>query len=120
MDRHDVVVIGGSIAGASLATVLASHHFDVLVLERQQVFGDQAASGHLPPWGVREAAALNLLGDLGRAPSAQVLRRLAVCDGETGWDDAERSAIDLTSLLPGAPGGLAIAHPDISDVLLRA
>ena len=120
MDRHDVVVIGGSIAGASLATVLARHHFDVLVLERQHVFGDQAASGHLAPWGVREAAQLDLLGELLGTPSAQVIRRLAVADGETGWDDAERSAIDLTSLLPGVPGGLGIAHPDISDVLLRA
>src|SRR4051794_18079077 len=120
MDRHDVVVIGGSIAGASLATVLARHHFDVLVLERQHVFGDQAASGHLAPWGVREAARLDLLDELLGTPSAHVIQRLAVADDETGWDDAARSAIDLTSLLPGVPGGLGIAHPDISDVLLRA
>lgn len=120
MDRHDVVVIGGSIAGASLATVLAGHRLDVLVLERQQVFGDQAASGHVAPWGVRIAAELDLLDELLRAPSAQVIRRLAVADGETDWDDAVRSAVDLGAVLPGVPGALGIAHPDISDVLLRA
>jgi 2-polyprenyl-6-methoxyphenol hydroxylase-like FAD-dependent oxidoreductase len=120
MDRHDVVVVGGSIAGASLATVLAGHDYDVLVLERQAVFGDQATSGHLPPWGVREANGLGLLDALLRAPSAQVIERLAVCDGDTGWDEVHRSAIDLRSALPGTPGGLAIAHPEMSDVLLRA
>ena len=120
MDRHDVVVVGGSIAGASLATVLAGHRYDVLVLERQQVFGDQPTSGHLPPWGVRQAAALGLLDQLLGAPSALIFERLAVCDGETSWDDAERSATDLASLLAGTPGGLGIAHPEVSDVLLRA
>lgn len=34
-ESRDVVIVGAGIAGAALATVLARHGLDVLVLERQ-------------------------------------------------------------------------------------
>ena len=39
----DVVVVGGGIAGSSLATVLARDGYQVVVLERQTTYRDKEA-----------------------------------------------------------------------------
>ena len=55
MDRtHDVVIVGGGIAGSALAAVLARDGFDVLVLERQTSYRDKVRGETLLCWGVAE------------------------------------------------------------------
>src|SRR5882757_1336775 len=57
---HDVVIVGGGIAGSALATVLARNGLDVLVLERQTEFRDKVRGEVILPWGVAEMLRLDL------------------------------------------------------------
>ena len=56
----DVVVVGGGIAGASIATILARGGVEVLLLERQRGYRDRVRGEYMAPWGVLEARALGL------------------------------------------------------------
>ncbi len=68
----DVVIIGGSIAGASLAGVLAREGLRVAVIEREAAFRDRVRGEGIHPWGVAEAERLGLLTVL-RAAGASAL-----------------------------------------------
>ena len=58
--QFEIVVIGGGVAGASLATVLARTGRRVAVIEREPVFRDRVRGEGLHPWGYREAVAIRL------------------------------------------------------------
>ncbi|WBL37472.1 FAD-dependent oxidoreductase [Tepidiforma flava] len=55
MERYDVIIVGGGIAGSGLATVLARAGRSVLVLERTEQFRDVVRGEWIAPWGVVEA-----------------------------------------------------------------
>lgn len=57
----DIVIAGGSIAGASLAGVLAREGWRVAVIEREAAFRDRVRGEGIHPWGVAEAERLGLL-----------------------------------------------------------
>ena len=48
----DVAIVGGGIAGAALATVLARDGYEVLLLERQTSYRDKVRGEILVCWGV--------------------------------------------------------------------
>ena len=50
-NNPDVVVVGGGIAGASIATVLARGGAEVLLLERQRGYRDRVRGEYMAPWG---------------------------------------------------------------------
>ncbi len=56
----DVAIVGGGIAGAALATVLARDGYEVLLLERQTSYRDKVRGEVLCCWGVAEMLALDL------------------------------------------------------------
>src|SRR5947209_8568379 len=56
----DVVVVGGGIAGSSLATVLARDRYQVVVLERQTTYRDKVRGEWMACWGVAELLRLGL------------------------------------------------------------
>ncbi len=56
----DVVVVGGGIAGSSLATVMARDGYQVVVLERQSAYRDKVRGEVLLCWGVAELLRLDL------------------------------------------------------------
>jgi menaquinone-9 beta-reductase len=53
--RYDLAVVGGGLAGAGLATVMARAGQRVLLVERTTVFRDRVRGEWLAPWGVEEA-----------------------------------------------------------------
>ena len=54
---HDVVTVGGGLAGSALAITLARQGVRVLVLEKETQFRDRVRGEGLLPWGVNEARA---------------------------------------------------------------
>lgn len=60
-NEFDIVIAGGSIAGASLAGVLARDGWRVAVIERVATFRDRVRGEGIHPWGVAEAERLGLL-----------------------------------------------------------
>lgn len=59
--EFDLVCIGGGLAGASLAKVMATRGYRVLILERTTRFHDRVRGEATHPWGTWEAVQLGLL-----------------------------------------------------------
>jgi 2-polyprenyl-6-methoxyphenol hydroxylase-like FAD-dependent oxidoreductase len=57
---YDLIVIGGGIAGSSLARRMAAQNARVLVVERETDFRDRIRGEALQPWGVAEARLLGI------------------------------------------------------------
>ena len=111
MDRYDVVIVGGGIAGSALGAVLAPAGLDVLVLERQTVYRDKVRGEYMHPWGVAEARKLGLEEALlaaggGLQPEPRLVLR---GDRPGGWRSLVRYRCRCSC--PGSPGRCASAIP---------
>ena len=58
--EYDVIIIGGGMAGATLAKRLAEQKIRTLVVEREYTFRDRVRGEGILPWGVTEAKALGI------------------------------------------------------------
>ena len=110
----DVVVVGGGIAGAALATALAREGIDVTVLERQQRFTDQVRGENLHPWGVAEAQRLGLEQVLLDAGAHLVEEMVNYGEGRA---EEDTTSVPLGALVDGVPGELNLAHPTACEAL---
>ena len=54
-ETHDVIIVGGGIAGSGLATMLARGGKSVLLLEKSTEFADVVRGEWMAPWCVFEA-----------------------------------------------------------------
>ncbi|HXU99475.1 MAG TPA: NAD(P)/FAD-dependent oxidoreductase [Caulobacteraceae bacterium] len=116
-ETHDVVIIGGGIAGSALATVLARAGADVLLLEKSATFTDHVRGEAILQWGVKEAQGLGLLDGL-IAAGGHFLSRGVGYDELNSPEMAEAAPTDMAQFLPGVPGILAIGHPQHCQALL--
>lgn len=109
----DIAVIGGGVAGSSVAAVLAQAGLGVVLVEREARFRDRVRGESIHPWGIKQILELGLI-DVLRAAGAQALpnslvyRERAVVDGFL-WDDVD----------PGSPGEWSIYHPTLQSALLN-
>ena len=97
----DVAIVGGGIAGAALATVLARDGYEVLLLERQTSYRDKVRGEVLCCWGVAEMLALDLEKPLLDAGGHYVTRAVPY-DEVIDPAAAEANAVPLDRLLPGS------------------
>ena len=110
---YDLIIVGGGIAGASLATSMARHGAQVLVLERTRQFRDRIRGEGMHSWGAAEARLLGLYDTL-----------LETCAHEARyWATYRGSTLvrqrDLVETTPSRAAAVNFYHPDMQEVLLR-
>lgn len=112
--RHDVAIVGGGVAGATLAYVLARGGLDVVVLERQLQQRDRVMGEAMAPWGVAEAGAMDVF-ELMR-PHGVVLDRVYSFEscGETPTATPPES---LQERVAGVPGAFGVSNPGLAAVM---
>jgi menaquinone-9 beta-reductase len=113
--RVDVVVVGGGIAGGSLAVALAREGLGVIVLEPTLEHPDRVQGENLMPWGVKEARILGVervLIDAGAKVAAK-WRQFAEGTGEP-------DELDMSKMVDGIPGTLKLHHPEACEALLAS
>lgn len=119
MKQPEVVIVGGGIAGASLAVVLARAGRDVVVLERQQDYRDRVRGEYLANWGVIEARELGL-EEILRSVDCATARFRVPYDELIPPGAADLAAQDTAGLLPGVEGGICASHPAACTALADA
>jgi 2-polyprenyl-6-methoxyphenol hydroxylase-like FAD-dependent oxidoreductase len=107
------VVVGGGVAGSSLAAALAREGLDVLLVEREARFRDRVRGDALFPWGAVELTRLGL-ADLLPASGA---RPLPVWQR---YDDRQpNDPYDWRSDVPSGDVVWGVNHPGLQEALLK-
>jgi flavin-dependent dehydrogenase len=107
MRTHDVVVIGGSLAGSACARMLRAGGFDAIAFERDRFPRDKVCGAFLSPSGVRALDELGLLH--------------TVLDAGAAWIRFARVrgfGADFT--IPFDPAGLGISRRRLDHLLAAA
>lgn len=114
--RFDVVIVGGGIAGGSLAIVLARGGLAVGVLERDREPVDRVRGEFMAPWGVIELQRLGLLDLL--VGAGGVFARLNIpYDENMPGEKALPFMFDLSTVVPGVDGAFCMGHPAMCRAL---
>src|ERR1700734_3779932 len=114
-DISDVAIVGGGIAGATLAYALASRGQSVTVLESSTEYEDRVRGETMMPWGVSEARNLGveqILLDAG-APVTPLWMQYFEGGGEA-------MIAPMAGMVEGIPGTLNLRHPDACQALIAA
>ena len=115
MGNADVVVVGGGVGGASLASALAREGLGVTVLEATVKYPDRVRGESMHAWGLLEARNLgveSVLLDAG-AHIAPLWKQYIEGIGEAG-------EIPVGMMLPGIAGTLNMRHPVVCQALVEA
>jgi flavin-dependent dehydrogenase len=104
---YDLAIVGGGLAGSSLAFNFAKGGARVVVLEREPEFRDRVRGEGMLPWGGVEARELGIRDPL--------LERCAI---ETRWWTAPEDNRDLIETTPAGLGCPNFYHPEMQQALL--
>ncbi len=110
---YDLIIVGGGLAGSSLAITLADRGAKILVVEQQDPFRDRIRGEVLMPWGSLEAKHLDIYDLL-----------LNNCAIEATYYSRSRlgAPVAIRDLLATTPAGtccITFPHATMQDVLLR-
>jgi 2-polyprenyl-6-methoxyphenol hydroxylase-like FAD-dependent oxidoreductase len=119
IETPDIVVVGSGIAGGAISAVMAAAGFSVLILERDTQLSERVRGEWMVPWGVKELQQIDLHDVLVDAGAHHVKTHIPYSD-EVTPDEAERASIDLSALIPGVPGALALGHSVMCDAFGKA
>ena len=109
---YDAIVVGGGLAGSTLAAELARGGYRVLVLEREMQFKDRVRGENLLPWGMAAARRLGLTETLVAAGGHIAPWFNTYAMGEL----TERR--DLRTTTPEGDCALNICHPAMQEALI--
>jgi len=109
----DVAIVGGGIAGSTLAIVLGRAGVKVAIVEREGVFRDRVRGEALMPWGTALARELGVLDAL----AASSCHPLPIW--QTYLDREPREPYDWRPDVPTGDGLWGVSHPGLQEVLLR-
>jgi len=112
----DVIIVGGGIAGSSLAIVLARNGLAVGVLERDPQPVDRVRGEYMAPWGVIELKRLRLL-DLLTSAGGIFSRRNIPYDENLPGDQALANTLVFSNLVPEVEGAFCMGHPAMCRAL---
>ncbi len=109
----DLVIVGGGLAGASLATVMAREGASVTVVERERAYRDRVRGEVIAAWGTVEARRLGLFDWFVDGCALMV-------PGLTNHVDGEQfPAVDLCTAAPHCEPSLAFLHPMMQEALIE-
>lgn len=110
---YDLIIVGGGLAGSSLAIALAGRGYRILIIEHQEKFRDRIRGEVLMPWGSLEAKRLGIYDLL-----------LENCAIEAAYFSSSTNGSspvvrDLPATTPAATCCMTFPHPEMQAVLLR-
>lgn len=109
----DVAIVGGGVAGSTLAIVLQRAGLSVAVIEREARFRDRVRGDALFPWGAVEASRLGIASIL---PAAGA-RALPIWQS---YEDREPAApYDWRSDVPSGDVLWGVDHPKLQEALIQ-
>ena len=111
---YDIITVGGGLGGSTFAKVMAERGHRVLVVERDKQFKDRVRGEYMAPWGVAETQELGIYDLLMAHGGYHPL----IFDGR--FMQAKLGDRDLSQTTPQGVHGLAMYHPELQEVLLRA
>ncbi len=104
---YDLIIVGGGLAGSSLAIAMVQAGARVLIIEREPQFRDRVRGEGMLPWGAAEARHLGIYQHL--------LDRCAI--GVPWWVEPDGTR-DLVATTPSHLGCLNFYHPEMQQMLL--
>ncbi|MBL8553839.1 MAG: FAD-dependent monooxygenase [Phenylobacterium sp.] len=119
MAAYDLIIVGGGIGGAALATVMARAGRSVLLLEQSEVYEDRVRGEWIAPWGVDEVRRVGLY-DLLMGAGGHHLTRHVTYDETLDPTAAEAKTLPLGIFRADVPGPLCIGHPHHCQTLFDA
>jgi 2-polyprenyl-6-methoxyphenol hydroxylase-like FAD-dependent oxidoreductase len=119
MERCDIVIVGGGIAGSALATVLARDGLSVVVLEATANFPDRVRGESMQPWGVAEARTLGL-EQVFLDAGAHVAHEWLHFDADLPNDVSFANPLPVGAIGPEVTGSMNLRHPDACAALATA
>jgi 2-polyprenyl-6-methoxyphenol hydroxylase-like FAD-dependent oxidoreductase len=110
---YDAIIVGGGLAGSTLAKNLREHGYRVLVLERETRFKDRVRGEQMHPWGVSAARRLGIYQDLLASGGNQTRWWTTWIGGRPAFNR------DLQATAPHGVGSFNTYHPAMQETLLR-
>jgi 2-polyprenyl-6-methoxyphenol hydroxylase-like FAD-dependent oxidoreductase len=109
---YDVIIVGGGLAGSSLAIALAPLGARILIVEHQERFRDRIRGEVLMPWGSLEAKRLGIYDFLLKSCAIEVAYYTRFRPG------APAAVRDLAATTPANTRCMTFSHPAMQEVLL--
>ncbi len=120
MESPEIAIVGGGIGGGALATVLARHGLSVAVLERDLQPVDRVRGEWMAPWGITEAANLEILDILRVDAGGFHVPWVVGYDETVAPEEASALTRDLRTFHAIATGPLCAGHPAMCEALTDA